>query len=174
MYHEREVIKMFIRPASVFVTLAASAALLLAIVGCNSNDTTVSGPAVADVSMELVPTEGPTEVSTNVDHDWMVSMKLVLTEHGGKVGLDLDEVSAQLVEAQNGISVGSQDGDSWRVRLPDDAANRIEAGETLTLDVDVFYTFESGGREALVVITVVVTDDNGTLMVGTEQFHGLP
>jgi len=124
--------------------------------------------------MELVPTEGPTEVSTDANHDWMVSMKLVLTEHGGKVGLDLNEVSAALVEAQNGISVGSQDGDSWRVELPPGAANRIEAGESLTLDVNVFYTFESGGREALVTIKVVVTDDNGRLMVGTEQFHGLP
>ena len=50
----------------------------------------------------------------------------------------------------------------------------IEAGETVTLDVDIFYSFDSGGREALVTITVVVTDDNGTLMVGAEQFHGLP
>ena len=174
MYHEPEVIKLFAQPNPGLSKLVAIGVLLLSFVGCNSNDTTVSGPAVADVSMELVPTEGPTEVSTDVDHDWMVSMELVLTEHGGKVGLDLNEVSAELVEAQNGISVGSQDGDSWRVGLPPDAANRIEAGETLTLDVDIFYTFESGGREALVAITVVVTDDNGTLMVGTEQFHGLP
>jgi len=173
MYHEPEVIKMFARPNPGLRKLVAIGVLLLAIVGCNSNDTTVSGPAVADVSMELVPAEGATEVSTDANHDWMVSMELVLTEHGGKVGLDLDEVSAQLVEAQNGISVGSQDGDSWSLVL-NDPGNRIEAGETLTLDVDLFYTFESGGREMLATITVVVTDDNGTLMIGTEQFHGLP
>jgi hypothetical protein len=123
--------------------------------------------------MDIVPTSGQTEASSDLDHDWMVSLDLFFTEHGGSVGLDVNQVSVELVEAQNGISVGGQDGDSWRLMV-DAPANRVEAGETLTLGLEVFYTFESGGRESLVDITVVVTDDNGTVLVGTERFHGLP
>jgi len=167
------VIDMFDRPVSRFLALAAIGVLVAPIAGCSNSDTTVSGPAVADVSMELVPTSGQTEASTDLDHDWMVSLDLVFTEHGGEVGLDVNQVSVELVEAQNGISVGSQDGDGWRL-VVDAPANRIEAGETLTLGLDVFYTFESGGRESLIDINVVVTDDNGTVLLGTEQFHGLP
>jgi hypothetical protein len=164
---------MFARLTPGLAGLATIFVLLIPVAGCNDNDTTISAPVVADVSLELVPTEGATAVSTDDNHDWMVSMELILTESGGQVGLDLNEVSAELVEAQNGISLGSQDGDRWRLVL-NDPGDRIEAGETLTLDVDVFYTFESGGRESLIAITVVVTDDNGTVLVGGEQFHGLP
>jgi hypothetical protein len=161
------------RPVFGVLAIATIGVVLASVAGCSSSDTTVSGPAVADVSMDLVPTSGPTEVSTDPDHDWMVSMDLVLTESGGKVGADINQVSVALVEAQNGISVGAQDGDGWRL-LIDAPANRVEAGETLTLGLDVFYTFESRGRESLVDVTVVIVDDNGTVLRGTERFHGLP
>jgi hypothetical protein len=164
---------MFARSISRSSVLATIAVLLLSIVGCNSNDTTVSGPAVADATMELVPTEGPTVASTDPDFDWMVSMELVLTEHGGDVGLEINEISVDMVEAQNGISLGSQDGDRWSLDA-NDPGTRVEAGESLTIDLDVFYSFESGGRESLLAVTVLLTDDNGTLMVGTETFNGLP
>lgn len=162
------------RPVSVEILVAAMVAALLAVItGCSSSDTNVTRPAVADVSMELMPTSGQTEVSTDPNHDWMVSLDVILTERGGVVGLDINQVSVELVEAQNGISVGSQDGDSWRLAI-DAPASRVEAGESLTLGLDLFYTFESRGRESLADITVVVTDDNGTVLVGTERFHGLP
>jgi len=164
---------MFARSISRSSVLATLAVVLLSIVGCNSNDTTVSGPAVADATMELVPTEGPTVASDDPNFDWMVSMELVLTELGGDVGLEVNEISVDIVEAQNGISVGSQDGDRWSLDT-NDPGTRVEAGESLTIDLDVYYSFESGGRESLLAVTVLLTDDNGTLMAGTELFTGLP
>lgn len=163
------------RSASRLLATAAIAVLLVTIVACNDNETNITEPAVADVSMDLVPTEGPTVVPSdpNSPYEWMVSMELVLTEHGGKLGLDIDQILVELEEAQGGISVGSQDGDIKSVVL-DAAANRVEAGESLTVGVDVFYTFESGGRESLIDLTVVIVDDNSQVLVGTGQFHGLP
>ena len=163
------------RSASILLATAAIAVLLLSIVGCNDNDTNITTPAVADVSMELVPTEGPTVVPAdpNSPFDWMVSMELVLTEHGGSLGLDVDQILVEVEEAQGGISVGSQDGDTKNVVL-NNPINRVEAGESLTIGIDVFYTFESGGRESLMEITVVIVDDNGQVLVGVAQFHGLP
>jgi len=161
------------RSASRFLATAAVAVLLLSIVGCNDNDTNITTPSVADVSMELVPTEGQTKVSTDLDYDWMVSLEMVLTEHGGKLGVDVDQILVELEEAQNGISVGSQDGDTKNVVL-DAPANRVEAGESMTIGIEIFYSFESGGRESLSEITVVIIDDNSQVLVGVQQFHGLP
>ena len=155
------------------LTLAAIAVLFLAIVACNDNDTNISTPTVADVSIELVPTEGQTEASTDPDYEWMVSLDLVITEHGGKLGLDIDRIEADLEEAQGGISVGSQDGDIKNLVL-DAPASRVEAGESLTIGIDLFYTFESGGRESLIDIGIVIVDDNSSVLVGVLQFHGLP
>jgi hypothetical protein len=161
------------RSASRFLATAAVAFLLLSIVGCNDNDTNITTPSVADVSMELVPTEGQTKVSTDLDYDWMVSLEMVLTEHGGDLGLDIDGILVEIEEAQGGISVGSQDGDTYRHELKN-PTERVEPGETATIGIDVFYSFESGGRESLIEITVVIVDDNSQVLVGVAEFHGLP
>jgi len=163
------------RSASKFLATVAVAVLLLSIVGCNDNDTNITTPSVADVSMELVPTEGPTVAPTdpNSPYEWMVSMELVLTEHGGDLGLDIGQILVEIEEAQGGISVGSQDGDTYSVELKN-PTERVEPGETATIGIDVFYSFESGGRESLIEITVVIVDDNSQVLVGVAEFHGLP
>jgi hypothetical protein len=153
--------------------LACTGLLLGSLAGCNSNDTNITAAPTTDLSMELVPAEGPTEASTDPDFDWMVSLDLVLTEGGGEVGATVDQILVEIAEAQNGISLGSQAGDTKKVVL-DNPSDRIEPGESLTIGIKLFYSFASGGREILADVTVIVTDDNSYPLAGAETFHGLP
>lgn len=82
-------------------------------------------------------------------------------------------MEVRVEEAQGGIAVGSQDLDAWLLSI-DTPSTRLEPGSTLTIDIEVFYRLESGGREALVDIGVALIDDNGNLITVAERVHALP
>jgi hypothetical protein len=146
--------------------------LVAALLSVGCSDDTVA-PRGIEGTFELVPDSAPTMASTDVNFDWMVAFQAVLTETGGQSGATVDSMEAQVEEAQGGIAVGTNPLDAWRLSI-NSPSTRLEPNSTLTIDVEVFYRLESGGREALVDLGIALLDDNGDLITAVEQVHALP
>ena len=153
-------------------TLLLLPLLAAAVLSAGCSDDTVARRGI-EGTFELVPDSVQTMVSTDVNFDWMVAFQAVLTETGGRSGATVDSMETRVEDAQGGIAVGSQDLDAWLLSI-DAPSTRLEPGSTLTIDVEVFYRLESGGREALVDIGIALIDDNGDLIAVVEQVHALP
>ena len=139
-------------------------------IGVGLDDTTAD---LIDATLDLDPTSAQSVASTDVDYDWMVSFDIVLTERGGSIGADIDTISLEVEESQNGIALGERAGDRWRLAL-DAPSSRLDAGGALTIGAEVFYALETGGREALIDVNVVAFDDDGFPLVGSATFEALP
>jgi hypothetical protein len=136
---------------------------LLILAACGNSSPT-SSTGIAQVQLSVSPSTPAAQSSTNSQFQYEVDFTLDLTETGG-VAATIEQVSGTVDEVVGGIAVDT--GTVLDEIQVNSNSNRLDAGGSLNLPFQVFYTLPGGGTTAQIILTLDILDDNGYQVGGT-------
>lgn len=148
--------------------LAATATALSLLVLSSCADTLSSDEVIlAVVDATVAPNPVTPTPSENPDFQWLASFTVTLIEAAG-TGATINSVLAIVNETSNGIAVITDEEVVFQLSV-DAESNRVEANSTTEMRIDILYTLPGAGSEAVIDISISMTDDNGAEVGGSLQ-----
>lgn len=148
--------------------LAATATALSLLVLSSCADTLGSDEVIlAVVDATVAPNPVTPTPSENPDFQWLASFTVTLIEAAG-TGATINSVLAIVNETSNGIAVITDEEVVFQLSV-DAESNRVEANSTTEMRIDILYTLPGAGSEAVIDISISMTDDNGAEVGGSLQ-----
>ena len=148
--------------------LAAMATTLALLVFSSCTDTLTGDEVIiAVVDATVAPNPVTPTPSENPDFQWLASFTVTLIEAAG-TGATINSVLAIVNETSNGIAVITDEEVVFQLSV-DAESNRVEANSTTEMRIDILYTLPGAGSEAVIDISISMTDDNGAEVGGSLQ-----
>lgn len=138
--------------------------------GLNACSELPTAATSAVVTLTASPSPSTAVTSSNAAYAWGTAFTVTVAETGG-VGVTVGAVTIKVQQASGGIVIVPTSDVVEVYRLLDlkTSGNRVEAKTTAGIGFDVAYTLPNGGREALVTVSVSLTDDNGNTATQSVQ-----
>lgn len=137
------------------VALPLIAALAALSCGCKVFESTIADPAV--LSLTIAPDPATAQASDDPGYAWLATFTGTLSETAG-VAVTINSVNTTLRETSDGTVVTGGEDPLVKIDVAT-SATRVEANGSIAIDFVVHYTLAGGGREAVVDVVVLVTDD---------------